>query len=84
MAIMYSGKARQAKRANLEDLKKVHAALGWRLLMNEHVVLEKGGEQIALIGIENWGAKAQISKIWENGPGLSRCRKISFQNIDES
>lgn len=51
-----------AKKANLEDLKKVHAALGWRLLMNEHVVLEKNGEQIALIGIENWGAKARFPK----------------------
>lgn len=51
-----------AKTANLEDLKKVHAALGWRLLMNEHVVLEKNGEAIALIGIENWGAKAGFPK----------------------
>jgi predicted MPP superfamily phosphohydrolase len=52
----------EAKRANLEDLKKVHAALGWRLMMNEHVALEKNGEQIALIGIENWGAKARFPK----------------------
>lgn len=51
-----------AKKANLEDLKKVHAALGWRLLMNEHVALEKGGETIALIGIENWGFKAGFPK----------------------
>jgi len=51
-----------AKKANLEDLKKVHAALGWRLMMNEHTVLEKNGEQIALIGIENWGAKARFPK----------------------
>ena len=50
------------KKANLEDLKKVHAALGWRLLMNEHVILEKNNEQIALIGIENWGAKARFPK----------------------
>jgi predicted MPP superfamily phosphohydrolase len=51
-----------AKKANLEDLKKVHAALGWRLMMNEHVALERNGEQIALIGIENWGAKARFPK----------------------
>jgi len=52
----------EAKKANLEDLKKVHAALGWRLMMNEHTALEKNGEQIALIGIENWGAKARFPK----------------------
>ena len=47
---------------NLENLKKVHADMGWRLLMNEHVVLERGGDQIALLGIENWGAKARFPK----------------------
>jgi predicted MPP superfamily phosphohydrolase len=50
------------KEQNLENLKKVHADLGWRLLMNEHVALEKGGEHIALLGIENWGAKARFPK----------------------
>ena len=52
----------QAKVDNLEALKKVHANMGWRLLMNEHVVLEKNGEKIALLGIENWGAKARFPK----------------------
>ena len=51
-----------AKQQNLEDLKKVHADLGWRLLMNEHVVLERNGEQIALLGIENWSNKARFPK----------------------
>jgi hypothetical protein len=36
--------------------------MGWRLLTNEHVVLEKGGDQIALIGVENWSAKARFPK----------------------
>ncbi|CAN5889574.1 metallophosphoesterase [soil metagenome] len=51
-----------SKEQNLENLKKVHADLGWRLLMNEHVVLEKNNEQIALLGIENWSAKARFPK----------------------
>lgn len=50
------------KTQNLENLKKVHADLGWKLLMNEHVALEKNGEQIALLGIENWGAKGNFPK----------------------
>jgi predicted MPP superfamily phosphohydrolase len=52
----------QAKIDNLDALKKVHANMGWRLLMNEHVVLDKKGEKIALLGIENWGAKARFPK----------------------
>ena len=51
-----------SKEQNLEDLKKVHAGLGWRLLMNEHVILEKDGEEIALLGIENWSNKARFPK----------------------
>jgi len=50
------------KEQNLENLKKVHADMGWRLLMNEHVVLERGGESIALLGVENWSSKARFPK----------------------
>ena len=53
---------RQAKIDNLNKLKGIHASMGWRLMMNEHVVLERGGEKIALIGIENWSAKANFPK----------------------
>jgi uncharacterized protein len=52
----------QAKVANLEELKQIHGRMGWKLMMNEHVVLEKGGDQIAVIGIENWSAKAGFPK----------------------
>ncbi len=47
---------------NLERLKQIHGELGWRLLMNEHIVLEKEGEKIALLGVENWSAKARFPK----------------------
>lgn len=52
----------EAKKQNLNDLKKVHEELGWRLLMNEHVLLEKNNQHIALLGIENWGAKGRFPK----------------------
>ncbi len=47
---------------NLENLKQVHSKLGWRLLMNEHVALQRNGAEIALIGIENWSNKARFPK----------------------
>ena len=50
------------KEANLTALKEVHASMGWRLLMNEHVSIEHQGAQIKLVGIENWGAKARFPK----------------------
>ncbi len=51
-----------AKRKNLEDLKEVHKKAGWRLLMNEHVPIEKEGQKIALLGIENWGGSMHFPK----------------------
>ena len=50
------------KKANLERLKQIQKEMGWRLLLNEHVVLERGGDKIALIGVENWSAKARFPK----------------------
>jgi hypothetical protein len=48
--------SKEQKMANLEQLKKHHAASGFRLLLNEQVTFEKNGQKIALIGLENWGA----------------------------
>jgi len=65
----------EARNQNIEDLKKLQADMGWRLLMNEHVVLEREGQEIALIGIENWSAKARFpkhGKMWEAYPGAEK------------
>lgn len=45
----------QAKQQNLEQLKAHHAELGFRLLLDEHILLTKNGEQLVLAGVENWG-----------------------------
>ncbi|MEN7547540.1 metallophosphoesterase [Rapidithrix thailandica] len=52
----------EAQKQNLENLKKTHGRMGWNLLMNEHRFLEVDGEKIALLGIENWGAKGRFPK----------------------
>jgi uncharacterized protein len=69
----------QAKIDNLEALKKVHANMGWRLLMNEHVLLEKNGQKIALLGIENWGAKARFPKYGKMNLAYPGTENIPFK-----
>lgn len=54
--------SQEAKAANLARLKDLHAEMGWKLLMNEHVSIERDGQRIAVLGIENWGAKANFPK----------------------
>jgi predicted MPP superfamily phosphohydrolase len=44
-----------AKAANLQQLKRYHADLGFKLLLDEHVVLRKNGSDLILAGVENWG-----------------------------
>ncbi|MGJ1433037.1 metallophosphoesterase [Sphingobacterium spiritivorum] len=46
---------KEAKEANLNRLKQVHAETGFRLLLNEAVIINKQGQSIALVGVENWG-----------------------------
>jgi predicted MPP superfamily phosphohydrolase len=49
-----------AKQQNLQDLKNIHGELGWRLLLNEHITLEKNNEKIAVIGVENIASKGRF------------------------
>ena len=67
------------KRANLNQLKDYHAAMGWRLLMNEHVLLKRGEEQIALLGIENWSAKARFPKYGKLKDAYAGTEQIPFK-----
>ena len=52
----------QKKRENLEKLKTQQSSFGWKLLMNEHVAIEKDGQRIGLLGIENWGGSLRFPR----------------------
>jgi uncharacterized protein len=43
------------KVANVQNVIKAHKDMGWDILMNEHRILERNGEKIAILGVENWG-----------------------------
>ncbi|MFK7782299.1 metallophosphoesterase [Psychroserpens sp.] len=40
---------------NLEDLKLLQKEMGYNLLLNESRFIERNGERIAIVGVENWG-----------------------------
>lgn len=69
----------QQKRDNLEKLKAVHAKLGWRLLLDEHVAIAKGGEEIALIGIQNWSALGNFPKYGNLTKAYAGAEKYPFK-----
>jgi predicted MPP superfamily phosphohydrolase len=51
-----------AKRKNLKDLVTTHKNMGWDLLLNENRRLKVNGEEIGILGIENWGALSRFPK----------------------
>ncbi|MEI6086688.1 MAG: metallophosphoesterase [Bacteroidota bacterium] len=69
----------EEKKQNLADLKKVHEDLGWKLLMNEHVIFNRADEQIALLGIENWGAKGRFPKYGKMAEAYPGTENIPFK-----
>ncbi len=50
----------QQKTENLELLKSLHGKMGWRLLLNEHVHIERENEKIIVAGVENVSARGRF------------------------
>ncbi|MBS1974874.1 MAG: metallophosphoesterase, partial [Bacteroidetes bacterium] len=44
-----TGERAEEKAKNLQRVKEIHGELGWKLLLDENIKLEKGGQHIALI-----------------------------------
>lgn len=71
--------SKEAKAANLDRLKDVHAQSGWNLLLNNHHVLDAGGEKLAIIGVENWGASRHFPKHGDLDKAVSGVEDIPFK-----
>ena len=46
----------EAKKKNMQALEKAQKQMGWDLLLNQSRFIEKDGQRIAIIGVENWGS----------------------------
>ncbi|MCD4745207.1 MAG: metallophosphoesterase [Bacteroidales bacterium] len=55
-------KTKKAKEKNMQQMIDLYKDLGWKLLRNENFILSKGNSQIAIIGVENWGAHSRFPK----------------------
>jgi len=47
--------------------------------MNEHVLLERGAEQIALLGVENWSSKARFPKYGDMSKAYPGTENVGFK-----
>ena len=64
----------EAKQKNLQNLMEAHRLLGWNLLNDTHRVLKVDGDQIGILGIQNWGKgfiqKGDLAKAHANTQDL--------------
>ncbi len=63
-------KSEKAKAENFVAIKDLHRQIDFKLMLNENVKIKKGKDEIALIGVENWGKHfgefGDINKASEN------------------
>ena len=48
-------KTQEDKKQNFKNILKAHDDMGWQLLMNENTSIQRGEDQLRIIGVENWG-----------------------------
>lgn len=49
--------SKQDKLQNFENIKSIHNKIDFKLLLNEHVKIKKDNQELAIVGVENWGRK---------------------------
>lgn len=50
-------KSAEAKAQNIPNLIRYQKEAGFNMLRNEHHIIEKNGEKLFILGVENWGEK---------------------------
>ena len=50
-------KSQAEKKSNFEGIKAIHDKIDFKLLLNEHIKIKKDNQEIAIVGVENWGRK---------------------------
>jgi predicted MPP superfamily phosphohydrolase len=51
------------KKQNMEDLFRFYNKIGWKLLRNEHIIIEREGQKLGIIGVENWGSNPRFPQL---------------------
>lgn len=60
------------KEQNFQNIKDLHQKIDFKLLLNEHVKLQKDAASLAIVGVENWGVKfKKAGDLAKAGAGLT-------------
>lgn len=67
----------EEKAQNFQAIKDIHPKIGFNLLLNDSVYLEKENQKIALVGVENWGTR--FKKAGDLKIASSKIKKEDFK-----
>lgn len=65
------------KEENFEAIKDLHRQIDFKLLLNEHVKIKRGKDEIAIVGVENWGVK--FKKVGDLNKASENLQKEEFK-----
>ncbi len=55
-------KNEEERQANMQKMENTHAQMGWQLLRNQNQLLNINGQEVAIIGVENYSAHPRFPK----------------------
>jgi len=70
---------KQEKAANFQRIKDLHGELGFHLLLNENHKIEKNGEIIHVVGVENWSTSRYFPREGDLDKAVSGIRPEDFK-----
>lgn len=71
--------SREQKVNNLNQLKQAHKQIGWRLLLNENITIEKDSARFAVIGVENWSTRLNFPKYGDLAKAYTGAENLPFK-----
>jgi uncharacterized protein len=70
-------KSSEEKEQNFQAIKDIHPKIGFNLLLNDSIYLEKDTEKIAIVGVENWGTR--FKKVGDLNVASAKIKKEDFK-----
>ena len=63
---------------NLQKLKMIQKQMGWNLLLDEHITLNRNGSLLNIAGVQNWSGRRNFAKYGNLNKALKNIPKDGF------
>jgi len=64
---------------NMEDLYRFYDQIGWKLLRNDHHILTRGEDKLAIVGVENWSSNSRFRSAGDLEKAIQGAEDIPFK-----